>query len=112
MGLALSGAGHGTAFFGYLVCAPVPLGFIIWPSIGFLLPWSYKRYVAFLVLILMAINYCGVIYEALNVEQEYLVKTIKALPLVVTFVVGSYFIVQVLIAFYLIRLLREQMHAA
>jgi hypothetical protein len=76
-GSALLGAGHGSAFFVYIIAGPVipgyefpfdSIGWLIWPIVGSLIPWRGSKGVRLLILILLLTNYIGVI-STLNREN-------------------------------------------
>lgn len=110
VGYSLSGGGHGSGVFGELVSAPEPFGFLIWPCVGLLLPWRGRCYIAIIIVLLLMVNYIGVVVVFLTNDNYYVVKTAKAVPLTVIFVAGSYVALQLVIATSLVRLLLGKDH--
>ena len=110
LGFALIGAGHGSGVFGYLFYSPVVgipgahhyLGLVIWPCIGFLLPWSRSIVASCLILLLMGICYCGLARDIFADFREsgttsYAEKVIKEVPDIVCVIVSVYVLIQIAI---------------
>ena len=118
LGFALAGAGHGSGIFGYLFFSPVIgtaghhiyLGLVLWPAIGFLLPWSKNLIVCCLVLILLGFIYFGIFRDmAADVNEagttSYAVKVIKTVPDLVSLIISVFVMMQIAIFGNLIYLL-------
>ena len=110
LGAVLIGAGHGSAVFGYLFFSPIVgftgrhiyFGLVLWPAIGFLLPWSRKSIVSCLVLILLGIIYFGIIQDITTEINEagttsYAVKVWKTFPGLVALIVSVFGLMQMAI---------------
>jgi hypothetical protein len=109
LGLAFSGAGHGSGVFGYLFLSPVVgfpghhfvLGLVLWPAIGGLIPWARNLIVSGIVLLLLAFTYWGIMKDmSADIKEEgtgYALKVMDAFPDLVWLIISMFGLVQIAI---------------
>lgn len=103
MGIAMFGAGHGSSLFWALVASPEPFGFLVWPVIGIGLPWVKKRWIKYLIILLLVGNYIGVACNVYREDSEYLIRTFRSEFVLSNLLLGAYVTAQVAIIGFLFR---------
>ncbi|MBI3415005.1 MAG: hypothetical protein HY043_06735 [Verrucomicrobia bacterium] len=103
---ALTGAGHGTAYFFQAILSPLSLintelfelaSIIFWPLVAVLLAFRRLTFCRYFVVAALVLHYVGILIVSFRTDWYYIGKVWHTLPLLVTELLGAYFASQIFV---------------